>query len=144
MIFDLINPSDPYTLETHDYEVACVSVVLLGEGKYSIKQVDGDFEMPIFMFGGHDEWFHKTFGKTMEKTIQKVIQEKKTELIDCLQSVIVGSPKDRTLYLEALSLIDGEAQKQQWRDKWHDVHRGSMNNIGSRALKLASFVLDNY
>lgn len=39
--YDLINPSDPYTFEADDLEIAAVAVVLLGDGQYLADPVGG-------------------------------------------------------------------------------------------------------
>ncbi|MEN6325810.1 MAG: hypothetical protein ABFD18_06350 [Syntrophomonas sp.] len=137
MIFEIINPSDKYTLETDDFKTACIAVLILGEGKYSIDQVDGNLNMPIFLFGGHDEWFKAQFGSTVSEVMESITGEYWLKIAECLDSVMIGGPNKRKMYYDALTLIEGEDKKKEWRDKWHDTYRGSMNNIGSRAWALA-------
>ena len=47
---------------------------------------------------------------------------------------MIGGPKEREMRYDALALIQGEEKKREWRDKWHDAYRGSVNNIGARGL----------
>ena len=56
MKFDLVNPSDPYTLEADDLQVAGVACCLLGNGKYGLTGLGDDAgqDVPMFLLGGHD------------------------------------------------------------------------------------------
>ena len=63
MKFEIINPSDEAYIEG-EFKLCCLATLLFGEGKYSLKQVDGDLEMPILMFGGLEDWLKKTFDKS--------------------------------------------------------------------------------
>lgn len=122
MIFEIINPSDPYTLESDDLEIASVAVVVLGRGQYGMRQIDGDkkFEMPIFLFGGEDEWFKENFGDNAEVVIGRCFEGKKEQLAAALDSVRIGGIEDRNKSKEE-----------------HDKVRSSMNNIGKVAWKYA-------
>lgn len=140
MIFEIINPSDKYTLESDNFKTACITALILGEGKYSIVQVDGDLNMPIFLFGGHDEWFKDQFGSTVSEILESIKGEAYLKIAECLDSVMIGGSSERKMYYAALALIEGEDKKKEWRDKWHDTYRGSMNNIGLRAWTLAELL----
>lgn len=60
--YEIINPSDECYLSGNDLEAVCAAGLMLGKGKYGINEVDGDEAMPIFLFGGHDEWWQGKFG----------------------------------------------------------------------------------
>jgi hypothetical protein len=112
MQFEIINPSDPYTMQAPDLKIAAVVVVLLGQGKYALKCTDGRSEgVPLFLFGGHDKWFINQFGTNLSDTIDKVIEERAEELALAFDSVTLG------------------------RDE-----RSSMNDIGGRAQQYAKNV----
>lgn len=136
MLFEIINPSDTYTMESEDFMTACIAAVILGRGQYSLTQIDGDGgeKMPIFMFGGIEEWFQKRFGKTPGECREEIEPEK---IADVLDSVLIGVKADRSSYLKGLSLIDSPEKRKEWRDHWHEERRTSMNDIGGRAYKLA-------
>ena len=54
MLFEIMNPSDPYTVVAEDKEIAAVACIVLGTGTYAFKPIDvGDFEVPLFLFGRH-------------------------------------------------------------------------------------------
>lgn len=89
MKFEIINPSDPYTIEADDLEIAAVAVSLLGDGKYPLVGL-GDAagqDMPPFLFGGHDEWFIENFGGDFEEVGRKVITHRLDALIHSFDSV---------------------------------------------------------
>lgn len=134
MIFEIINPSDAYTMETDNFIAACVATCLLGNGAYALEEIGGDKKMPVFLFGGHDIWFTEQFGKSFERCVDDVSA---SELADCLDSVLIGKPQDRETYKRGLELIDDPAKREQWHFEWHDKRRSSMNNIGGRAWRLA-------
>jgi len=51
--FEIVNPSDPYTIETDDFAAACVATILLGVGKYALDEKGGEKrQMPLLFLGG--------------------------------------------------------------------------------------------
>jgi len=111
MRFDLINPSDPYTFEAADLEIAAVVTILLGSGTYIAKGI-GDAqgqEVPPFLLGGHDKWFRDKFGSDVSETLSRAVDTRTSDLVRSLRSVTLGSER-----------------------------RTSMNDIGGRALRLAA------
>lgn len=50
ILYELINPSDPYTFLAPNVEVAGVVVAMLGTG-YGAKPVEGDSESTPILFG---------------------------------------------------------------------------------------------
>jgi hypothetical protein len=133
--YEIINPSDPYTIEAESFKTACVAVCLLGNGQWAVKSTDEKEEMPMFLFGGHDEWFEMTFGEPFKNALDSISPK---ELSDCLGSVVIGSPTQRIIYYKTLALIDDPAKKQAYREHWHNKYRSSMNDIGRTAWAIAS------
>lgn len=119
MRFELINPSDPYTFEAADHEIAAVAVCLLGDGKYMADALDDDANkdnnVPAFLFGGHDEWFESRFGANYEATVERVLKTRCDALAQALESLTLGCKE-----------------------------RSSMNDIGGRARVLAKAVRSQY
>lgn len=140
MLFEIINPSDKCTVVADDLEVAAFVVVALGRGKYSLKGLDTDLEVPFFLFGGHDEWFTEKFDRNLEQSIQYTLQEKRQKVIEAFDSVLMGGVKAREDYDKAMSLIDCPVKQVEWRDHFKDQHRSSMNDI----CKYAWSVADRY
>jgi len=70
--FEIINPSDPYTIESDDFAAAAGACVLLGEGAYGLREVDGEREMPIFLLAPLariDGWFRDNCGGSLNETL---------------------------------------------------------------------------
>lgn len=136
-LWELVNPSDPYTLRCDDFEVAAVVSVLLGEGKTPLHEVGGDArKVPFFLFGGHDEWFLGQFGAKAGDVIARCMTSSRSAIADALDSVVIGTPRDRELYEEALSAMS-EADRAAYRKTWHDRKRSSLSDYGSFAWGLA-------
>jgi hypothetical protein len=112
MKFDLVNPSDPYTLEADDLQVAAVACCLLGNGKYGLTGLGDDAgqNVPVFLFGGHDEWFVSKFGMDYETTATHALNHRNDALARAFESVTIG----------------GE--------------RSSLNNIGGKARDIAQAI----
>ena len=119
MKFNLVNPSDPYTLEADDFEIGAVVVCLLGNGKYPADALGDDANkgnnVPPFLFGGHDEWFEARFGGTYESVVQKCLKERADSVARAFESVTLGSKE-----------------------------RSSLNDIGGNARELAKAVRAQY
>ena len=110
MLFEIINPSDAYTMEASDLETAAVAVVVLGHGMYGLRglgDADGK-DVPVFILGGHDEWFATQFGRLFEESVDRV---------------------DRAALASALGSV-----------KLSNGERTSMNNIGAKAHRMASLL----
>lgn len=129
-IYEIINPSDAYTLVSDSFEFACIVACLLGEGKYGLWQIDGDNEMPIFFIGGHDVWFTEHFGADFSAVMDRM---NPAAVADVCDSVLIGKACDRETFDKAMALIEDESKRQEFRAHWHNTRRSSMNDIGSRA-----------
>jgi hypothetical protein len=101
MPYQINTPNEPYTFEASSFLAACVVTSLLGGGFYSLWQ-GGKKIMPIFMFGGHDEWYQRAFGMNFSDAVQEV---SKDEVAQIYLTVLAGKPEERKRYLEELSLI---------------------------------------
>lgn len=110
MKFEIINPSDKCFMIAEDLMVAAIAVSLLSEGKYALEGVDNDKEVPLFLFGGHDEWFKNQFDLSFEEAMLVVVSEKKPQLISALESIE------------------------------YESERGSLNNIQQRGIDFAVMV----
>lgn len=137
MIFEIINPSDSYTMESDEWPVAVYAGLILGEGTYGLEGLDNDNNLPVFLFGGYNEWIKEEFGSDFKPWVQEMFDNKKIAIADCLDSVLIGSKSDRESYNKGLEFITEASAKKEWRDHWHDKRRSSLNNIGLRAWTLA-------
>src|SRR5262245_29539857 len=99
MLYEIINPSDPYTIDCPDLAIATVACVLLGAGQYAFVPQDGtttdeevklgDRGVPMFLFGGEDAFATKHFGMTMQGLLRDVrnAPERRLALATALDSV---------------------------------------------------------
>lgn len=139
MLYEIINPSDPYTLRADDLRTAAVACVLLGRGHYALNPLEAGGEVvPLMLLGTADEWFLSHFGKSAEETVVEVMRDPEAagRLAECLESCLIGKPKDRA---EAeLRVLVGEES----RLKRYDELRSSLNDIGRRAYAMAKRLRD--
>lgn len=100
MQFDIINPSDPYTMTACDLEVAAVAVCLLGGGKYALRGLEPDAgaDVPLLMFPPvADQWFMKTFGDDFETVGMRCVEDRTCALVAALESVTLGRAERSSL-----------------------------------------------
>lgn len=94
---EISNPSDRATIDYTDPLATCLAVVLLGRGRYGIRE-----EMPTFFMGGHDEWFTETFGMSLQMAFDQTDKSRIAAALDTVQlegertslNDIVGHAKD--------------------------------------------------
>jgi len=144
MLYEIINPSDAYTIEAKDLEIAFVACVLLGRGQYAFEPIGDDegVKIPFFMFGGTDDFCQKHFAKSAGAVLDGVMETRAGELAECLDSCLIGGKSNRQLYFDGLALIDDPDKREQWKVRWHDERRSSLNDIGGRAYEMAKRLRD--
>ena len=133
MIFEIVNPSDPYTIEAAEPAVAAAATLVLCD-KAGLATEDGSFSMPPMILGGQVEWFRETFGQDLGE----FVGSHRAEIATALDSVLIGKATDRRDYYRALELMDDPAKRALYRDEYLDRCRSSMNNFGAYAYKLAA------
>lgn len=126
MIFEITNPSDPYTMQSDSKAAAFVAVALLGQGYYGLSPLDsGQFSVPIALFGDWDKGIydaaeiHPTSMEGVRRWLE--VYENREPLATVLDSVRIG----------------GIADRDRSKDE-HDSRRSSMNDIGRRAWRMAA------
>jgi hypothetical protein len=133
-IYEIINPSDHYTIECPDTEIAFAACVLLGNGQYAFDPLDETgVKIPIFIFGGHDGWCKATLNASTDDVLDRCLGERRAALADAMDSVIIGN---RAAFF-AIAPPVGTPEFVAARAKWHDIHRSSLNDIGKRAYAYA-------
>lgn len=131
-VYEISNPSDACTVAAEDDAVACVAVMLLGEGMYGLDLGDGK-SMPIMILGADpDRWLQDEYGRAIEDVLQRNLDE----VIACLESLLYGTPDERRAFEASLEWI-AEDQRSIAIAAWQDENRTSMTNIGRRAWQLA-------
>ncbi len=135
MIWELINPSDPYTFEADDEAVAAFVCLILGRGAYGL---DGETEetenfVPLFILGGNPiEWFEERYDVAFSDMLKDL------RVADALDSMLVCGRRDRQSFKDAIKYIDDPEKIKAYRDEFHDKRRGSLNDIGGHAYDLAA------
>jgi hypothetical protein len=142
VIFEIVNPSDPYTIEAPDLAIAAVACFLLGKGAYAFEPLDADKDqrVPIFLAGlagDVEKWCAQKFAMTSRQLFDHVLQRRPKELIDCLQSCLIGRRADRDDFAEFSRALDDDKKIAELRIARHKRRVTSLNDIGRRAYGLA-------
>jgi hypothetical protein len=101
MLYQLHTPEKPYTFEASNFSTACVVATLLGGGFYSLWQ-DGKQIMPVFMFGGVEQWYQRGFGSHFTRVAQDVSRE---EISAIYMTILADKPQELQRYLQELSML---------------------------------------
>lgn len=135
-LYEIVNPSDPYTMEVEDFKEAAVGLLMLST-HFGLEPVDGEAgsSMPPFIFGGMDKWIEENVCPTDD--LQKWIRDHTPGIAKALDSVLIGEKGQRELYQAAMEAIDDLAKREAFHEKWHDTKRSSMNDIGGAAREMA-------
>lgn len=131
MEYELINPSDPYTFYADDLETAALVVFALSTS-YGAEAKEGGESVPVFIFGGAEEWYAERFGRTPVDGLEA----KREQLAAALGSMMLGNFEDRRRYEAALAAITDLNKKEEFIVAWQDG-RSSLNDIGTHCHKLA-------
>lgn len=135
MVYEIVNPSDRYTIEG-ELEAAAVATVLLGGGMYALEDPDDRIVLPVF-FGATpdrlDHYWHATFGRGFHESATALT----LDVIAALESVLIGSRAERKRLERVLAAISSPAEREAARAAWHDGRRTSQNDIGAAAARYA-------
>lgn len=126
-LYELINPSDPYTFRAPNIKVAGAAVIMLSTN-FGAKCLDDGESTPILF--GWDAWAEE-HGITSEW-----MHEHADEIADALDSFLIGSASQRK---DIEGLLDElpPKKREKARAQRQDKQRTSMNKIGEYAYKLA-------
>lgn len=137
MEYKLHNPSDPYTFIAVDQEVAALVVGLLSPAfGADIHDESEENRVPIFIFGGYNEWYQEKFGRTPAEGLNA----RKEDVGKAMQSFMLGGFSDRARYNAALEAIDNPIKRNDFIANWQDG-RSSLNNIGGVAHEIGKVLL---
>lgn len=138
-LYEIINPSDPYTMRAESDQIAAAAGILLGQGRYGVHDSEDKDVLPVLLFGGAEEAVKEILGVEIHE-LGNFIDANSAAIADALDSVLIGHFGDRETYEKGLELIDDEAKRKQWREYWHEERRSSLNYIGKKAWKLAALL----
>ena len=129
-VYELINPSDAYTLRADDDRIAIAACGLLGGGWYGLeKRDDPEFRAPIGDIDGYHEALGGDFGE--------FVAEHSEAVAACLESVLIGDYGDRETIEDAQSRMP-ESERRSFLDAYHERRRSSLNDIGRKARACAA------
>lgn len=137
MLYKIVNPSDPYTIETPSLDVAVMTAILLGQGEYSFEPITDGERVPIFAFSGGDKWCQEHFKEDLMELSNRVMDTKLGEVADCLDSVLYGDAQERVEFLESTKDLDRSTFQAERAMRQMD-RCSSMNDIGSHAYRMAA------
>lgn len=147
MIFELINPHDPYTLEANSLEVAAVTTYILGKGIYCLREITGDGSgtMPVLpTLDAANRWFLKNFDRNLEKSMTAISEQQTEQLVKSLASVTIGDIKHRRAMEELLQRSDTFPTYIEALKEMHDAIRTSDIDIGRVAWGMADVIQDRF
>lgn len=128
-LYELINPSDPFTFEAPDILVAGVAVALLSTG-FGARCIDGSSDDQTPVLFGWSEWL-ASYGVD-----DAWVESHRLQLADAFDSFLIGGGAERNDLQRAMELMTPEAREQFKADR-NERHRTSMNNIGRAAYARA-------
>ena len=127
MKFEIINPSDPYTLEAEDLEVAAVALCVLC-GSCALKGIEDNegVDVPAFDIPGlpgPDEWFKEHFGVDFEASTERVLDQRAVALVAAFDSVKLHGVDEPS----SLNDISADARELAERVRSRYVFKESVN-----------------
>lgn len=134
MIYEIINPSDPITIEADDVLVAKAATLVLGEGAYGLTDEHGTHILGIYLFGATDEaMISEGFYGGLEG-IGTFVRSHVEAVAACLESAMVCSIRNRVAIRAAVGDDAGASVR------FNEARRSSLNDIAGRARKIAALL----
>jgi len=135
MLFEVINPSDPYTCIADDIKIAQAAILVLGDGIYGLKCIDDGEDYSVCLLFA-DEKTAEAILKDIFGNFEKYLKDNKVEIADCLESFWCGSVAERNIYDELMKVLPNDERINK-KKELHNKRRSSLNNIGEVAWQLA-------
>jgi hypothetical protein len=129
ILYELINPSDPYTFYAPSIEIAGVAACMISPS-YGAKPVANEGESSPVLFGWA-EWFRE------HGINSQWVATHADEIAEALDSLLIGGSGARA-DVEALLDALPEEEQADWIRQRQARERSSMNDIGGRAYALAA------
>ena len=137
MLYEIVNPSDPYTIDGEE-SVVVAAVLLLGSGAYFLTECDSDkkVDMPFLLFDGTKEDLNKWWDAHHGVTFEAFLVARIVEIKQALATVLIGSASDRRFAEKTLAMLPPD-KRDEWLADYKERKRSSLNNIGACAEELA-------
>ncbi len=141
--YEIINPSDAYTFQAPDLQVAALTIFLLSTsfGAKCVSHPGDDEDVPIFLFGGADSWWEATFP---DISMEKAVEMRARDVADALSSTLYGLVEARDDFQALTGPISDKQALQDMRIKWNDERRTSLNDISKAAYATAEAVRQKF
>jgi len=142
LLYEIVNPSDAYTMTAASDLVAAVATLLVGMGRYGLKALNGpeteerSHLVPFLLFGG-DDVLRGWCDKHGIADLADWAIDHGEDVAAALESVLVGSHEERLQMEKVLDCISDGREREKARAAYHDGRRSSMNDIGGAAQSLA-------
>ena len=134
MIYEIINMSDPITIEADDVRVAAIATVFVGEGAYGLHDENGETVMPIMLFGDAQEALDG-WCKEHEIEFDSFAEENREAIATCLETALIGDLPGRKSIIRLMEAGGGDIREAL--KTWNDENSSSLNDICGRAFALA-------
>ena len=108
MKWELVNPSDYYTVESDDFRAAAAACLFVGAGKYGLEPIgDATGSVPLLVFGDPTPWLEEVFGTA-----------KWLHWVDANRSAVVAALRTITITDEERSSLNNIGKyAAEWADK---------------------------
>lgn len=89
MLYEIINPSDPYTMAADDVRVARCANIVLSEGCYALRDEEGKRVMPIMLADDTKET-EAWLAENIAPDTSAFMRENASKIADVLDSITLG------------------------------------------------------
>lgn len=134
-LYELINPSDPYTFRARDLLTAGVVACQLSTG-FGARCCDGSSDDSTPVLFGWSEWLD---AHGLDSTWQEN-PDNLDAAAEAYESFLIGSPAVRADVESMLAMLPDAAARKKFIDDRQERQRSSMNEIGESAYKLAALL----
>lgn len=146
-LYELVNPSDPYTMYCDDPAVAAATMLFLGSGQYTLTPFPNldplglAAAVPFFAFGVDvKEWFEENHDI---EDLDAWLRDHREDIAAVLETVLIGRPEQRVALDEKLDEMD-EEDRETFLNERHEKMRSSLNDIGLNAAMLAEALREGF
>lgn len=141
MIYELINPHDPYTFEAPDAQVAALVCLLLGGGAYGADPETDEEEdrwgVHIFCKGDDVE---AEFQERWSMSIDTSMRTRKDDVAAALRSLMIAGRAERSGIKAAMEACPTQESRDAFVATYEDKKRSSLTELAGRARDLADRV----
>jgi hypothetical protein len=141
-LYEIINPSDPYTFQAPDQEVATLTIFLLSTSFAAtcLNKPGPEEDVPLFLLGGATEWWNERFDPDMKGRLEA----RARDVVAALRSTLYGGESSRAEFEKLCGGIPEGKARVDMRIKWNDENRSSLNDISRAAYANADALEETF